>query len=51
MEYLIENIANIGFPIAITLFLLVRIESKLNELNKSINELTNSILNLKINRS
>lgn len=36
-------IANIGFPIAISMYLLVRIEGKLQGLTDSINELNKSI--------
>ena len=36
-------IANLGFPIAISLYLLVRIEGKLQALTDSINELSNNI--------
>ena len=33
-------IANVGFPIAITMYLLIRIEGKLQHLTNSINELS-----------
>ena len=36
-------IANLGFPIAISLYLLVRIEGKLQALTDSINELSHNI--------
>ena len=36
-------VANLGFPIAISLYLLVRIEGKLQALTDSINELTRNI--------
>ena len=39
-------IANLGFPIAISLYLLVRIEGKLQALTDSINELSNNIKTL-----
>lgn len=39
-------IANLGFPIAISLYLLVRIEGKLQSLTDSINELSNNIVNM-----
>ncbi|WP_455539107.1 YvrJ family protein [Terrisporobacter sp.] len=39
-------IANLGFPIAISLFLLVRIEGKLQALTDSISELSHNITNL-----
>lgn len=41
-------IANLGFPIAISLYLLVRIEGKLQGLTDSINELSKNII--KMNR-
>ncbi len=40
-------IANVGFPIAISMYLLIRIEGKLGSLTDSINELSRNILNLK----
>ena len=40
-------IANVGFPIAISMYLLVRIEGKLTTLTDSINELSKNILSLK----
>ena len=39
-------IANLGFPIAISLYLLVRIEGKLQDLTDSINELSKNIIKL-----
>ena len=36
-------VANLGFPIAISLYLLVRIEGKLQALTESINELSRNI--------
>lgn len=40
-------IANMGFPIALSMYLLVRIEGKLSNLTDSINELSKNILNIK----
>ena len=40
-------IANLGFPIAISMYLLIRIEGKIQSLTDSINELSKNILNLK----
>ena len=40
-------IANVGFPIAISMYLLIRIEGKLTILTDSINELSKNILNMK----
>lgn len=41
MDELYKAIANLGFPIAVSLFLLLRIEVRLSELTKSIIELSN----------
>lgn len=43
MDELFTQIANLGFPIVVTIFLLVRIESKLNQLSECIHELTAAI--------
>ena len=40
-------IANVGFPITLSMYLLVRIEGKLSSLTDSINELSRNILNIK----
>lgn len=47
METLIGLIGNVGFPIAVSIYLLVRIEGKLENLTESINSLTNVINNMK----
>lgn len=47
MEEIYSHIANLGFPIAVSIYLLVRIEGKLNNLTESINELSNAISRLK----
>lgn len=39
-------ITNVGFPIAISVYLLVRFEGKIEALTNSINSLTNKICNL-----
>ncbi len=39
-------IANVGFPIALSIYLLVRIEGKLQVLSDSINELSSILVNL-----
>ncbi|MFC6653896.1 YvrJ family protein [Paenibacillus rhizoplanae] len=36
-------IANLGFPIAITLYLLIRFEKKISDLSEAINALKNEI--------
>ncbi|MEW8974253.1 MAG: YvrJ family protein [Tissierellaceae bacterium] len=46
MEEIYSSIANLGFPIVISLYLLVRIEGKLNELTESINELAKAIVTI-----
>ena len=38
-----QSIANLGFPIAITLYLLIRMECKIETLSNSINKLTLTI--------
>ncbi|MDY4948201.1 MAG: YvrJ family protein [Clostridium cadaveris] len=40
MESLIGSIANLGFPIVVSIYLLTRIEGKLEALTASINALT-----------
>lgn len=47
MEEMYSGIANLGFPIVISLYLLIRIEGKLNMLTESINELSKVIANAK----
>lgn len=47
MENMQTLIANIGFPIALSMYLLVRIEGKLLSLTDSINDLNKNILRLK----
>ncbi|MEW8995780.1 YvrJ family protein [Clostridium sp.] len=46
MDNIQSIIANLCFPIAISLYLLVRIEGKLQALTDSINELSNNIIKL-----
>ncbi|MGI6129136.1 MAG: YvrJ family protein [bacterium] len=43
MEDLWAQIANLGFPVVVTLYLLIRMEAKLDELTKSIADLAQSI--------
>lgn len=43
MEAIIESIGNFGFPIAVSIYLLVRIEGKLESLTTSINTLANAL--------
>jgi len=46
MEDLINTIANVGFPIAVAAYLLIRIEGKLYQLTTAITELRQAIMNL-----
>lgn len=43
-------IGNFGFPIAITIYLFIRFEKKLTELEKVITSLSNTIKELEKNR-
>lgn len=47
METLMQLVANLGFPIAISLYLLIRIEGKLEGLTISINNLSQTINQIK----
>ena len=47
MDNISAMIANLGFPIAISIYLLIRIESKMQGLTDSINELSKNILNIR----
>lgn len=47
MEEVVNLIANLGFPIAISLYLLIRIEGKLEILTNSINNLSQTINSIK----
>lgn len=47
MEEMVKLISNLGFPIAISLYLLVRIEGKLENLTISINNLSQTINSIK----
>ncbi len=47
MEEIYTHIANLGFPIVISIYLLVRIEGKLDQLTESINELSRAIGSMK----
>lgn len=43
MEELLKQIGNFGFPIVVSIYLLVRVEGKLEKLSESINELSRAI--------
>lgn len=47
MEEMLKLVGNFGFPIAVSAYLLVRIEGKLNELSSSIMELAKAVAVLK----
>ena len=48
MEFDLQNlIASVGFPITLSMYLLVRIEGKLQILSDSINELSKNIISMK----
>lgn len=44
MEEFLPQIANIGFPVVLSIYLLVRIEGKLEALSTAISALTKAIL-------
>ncbi|QCX33364.1 YvrJ family protein [Caloramator sp. E03] len=46
MEEMFKEIANFGFPIVLSVYLLVRVESKLERLSESINELSRTIASM-----
>ncbi|MGE5391925.1 MAG: YvrJ family protein [Deltaproteobacteria bacterium] len=46
MNDLLNLIGNVGFPIAVTAYLLIRIENKLSELSGAINELREAVITL-----
>jgi len=39
MTEILSQVGNVGFPIAVSVYLLVRVERKLDELTKAINAL------------
>lgn len=43
----ISLLADVGFPVVVTLYLLIRIEGKVESLSLSITELTKTIIQLK----
>jgi len=43
MEIIMRLINDFGFPVAVSVFLLFRLENKLNKLNKNILDLTDVI--------
>jgi hypothetical protein len=49
LEDIYQLISNLGFPIVVSLILLLRIETRLENLTKAINELSQAILSLSKN--
>lgn len=47
MDDLVNLVANMGFPIAVSIYLLVRVEKKLEGLTNSINNLSQTINSIK----
>lgn len=47
MEEFLTAISQVGFPIAISVYLLMRFENKIEKLDGSINDLCNQIKELK----
>ena len=43
MDYLLQAIANYGFPMAAASFLLVRLDKRLADLNMTMQELTRAV--------
>ena len=46
MEELFTSITNLGFPIVLSMFLLMRIETKLDKLSEAINDLNKTIVSM-----
>ena len=49
MDELLTPVANVGFPIVLSIYLLVRLEGKIEGLSDSVHELAKSINHLKPN--
>ncbi|NLU10339.1 MAG: YvrJ family protein [Tepidanaerobacter acetatoxydans] len=47
MDELVAHVANVGFPIAVSIYLLVRVETKIESLTCSIYELAKVIEGIK----
>lgn len=47
VENILNAVANFGFPIAVTVYLLVRVESRLEQLTNSIYRLAETIASIK----
>lgn len=46
MNELLGVIGNVGFPIAVSVYLLIRVENKLSDLSSAIGELREAIITL-----
>lgn len=46
MEEFLSSVSNLGFPILLSMFLLTRIETKLDKLSEAITELNKTILSM-----
>lgn len=46
MNELLNLIGNVGFPIAVTAYLLIRVENRLAELSNAISELREAVITL-----
>ncbi|MCL6560284.1 MAG: YvrJ family protein [Firmicutes bacterium] len=46
MQEIVAQVANVGFPIVVSIYLLVRVEAKIESLTNSINELSKVISKL-----
>ncbi len=46
MNEFISIIGNVGFPIAVSAYLLIRIEGKINDLTSAINDLREAVITI-----
>lgn len=46
MEEMLTTIGNVGFPIAVSVYLLMRVEAKLGQLSNAITQLREAIITL-----
>ncbi|MEA1960479.1 MAG: YvrJ family protein [Bacillota bacterium] len=46
MEDLLNMIENVGFPITVSVYLLIRVENKLNDLTEAIGDLREAIITM-----
>lgn len=46
MEEFLNSVTNLGFPIVLSMYLLTRIESKLDKLSEAITELNKTIVTM-----